>query len=92
MTVREMTSRYDCIERAIRLGKSDSSSRTRRKGWIKIDSLKDHLAIRGEKRRAGLARILATKPVLIVADEPTSGLDAAIKLQIIDLLSCVVMI
>ena len=40
----------------------------------------------GEKRRAGLARILATKPVLIVADEPTSGLDAAIKLQIIELL------
>lgn len=40
----------------------------------------------GEKRRAGLARILATKPSLIVADEPTSGLDAAIKLQIIDLL------
>ena len=40
----------------------------------------------GEKRRAGLARILATKPDLIVADEPTSGLDAAIKLQIIQLL------
>ncbi len=40
----------------------------------------------GEKRRVGLARILATKPKLVVADEPTSGLDAAIKLQIIDLL------
>ena len=40
----------------------------------------------GEKRRAGLARILATKPSVIVADEPTSGLDAAIKLQIIELL------
>lgn len=40
----------------------------------------------GERRRAGLARILATQPRLIVADEPTSGLDAAIKLQIIDLL------
>ena len=33
-----------------------------------------------------MARILATKPKLIVADEPTSGLDAAIKLQIIELL------
>ncbi len=40
----------------------------------------------GERRRAGLAWILATRPQLIVADEPTSGLDAAIKLQIIDLL------
>ena len=40
----------------------------------------------GERRRVGLARILATRPRFIVADEPTSGLDAAIKLQIIDLL------
>jgi len=40
----------------------------------------------GEKRRVGLARILATRPKLVVADEPTSGLDAAIKLQTIELL------
>ena len=40
----------------------------------------------GEKRRVGLARILATQPKLVVADEPTSGLDAAIKLEIIELL------
>ena len=40
----------------------------------------------GEKRRVGLARILATQPKLVVADEPTSGLDAAIKLEMIELL------
>jgi ABC-type dipeptide/oligopeptide/nickel transport system ATPase component len=40
----------------------------------------------GERRRVGLARILATRPKLVIADEPTSGLDAAIKLQMISLL------
>ncbi len=39
----------------------------------------------GEKRRAGLARALATDPVLLVADEPVGGLDALRQRQILDL-------
>jgi peptide/nickel transport system ATP-binding protein len=40
----------------------------------------------GERRRAGIARILLARPGLVVADEPTSGLDAALKADILELL------
>lgn len=89
MTVQEM------LEESLRLHRSELSVADRLTLLRELASkvgLEDRLSQRpsslsgGEKRRAGLARILATKPVLIVADEPTSGLDAAIKLQIIELL------
>lgn len=35
----------------------------------------------GERRRAALARVLVTRPRLLVADEPTAGLDAALKAE-----------
>jgi peptide/nickel transport system ATP-binding protein len=37
----------------------------------------------GERRRAGIARVLAARPRLLVADEPTAGLDAVLKPRII---------
>lgn len=40
----------------------------------------------GERRRAGLARVLLSRPRLLVADEPTTGLDAALKAELVALM------
>jgi ABC-type oligopeptide transport system ATPase subunit len=41
----------------------------------------------GERRRVGIARVLAVRPSFIVADEPLASLDASIRLQVLTLLS-----
>lgn len=40
----------------------------------------------GERRRAGIARVLLARPQLLVVDEPTSGLDAVLKGRMVELL------
>ena len=40
----------------------------------------------GERRRAGVARLLLARPRLVVADEPTAGLDAALKADLLTLM------
>lgn len=40
----------------------------------------------GERRRAGVARILLTRPKLLVVDEPTVGLDAEHKANLLQIL------
>lgn len=40
----------------------------------------------GERRRAGLARVLLARPRLLVADEPTDGLDAQSRVEMLELM------
>ena len=52
----------------------------------KLKQLPKHLS-GGERRRVGLARILAIEPQVIILDEPVAALDQSIKEQIIGLLT-----
>ncbi|MED5374401.1 MAG: dipeptide/oligopeptide/nickel ABC transporter ATP-binding protein [Myxococcota bacterium] len=40
----------------------------------------------GEKRRAGIARVLLAEPRVLIADEPTAGLDAALRAEMVGLI------
>ncbi|MFK7930900.1 MAG: ATP-binding cassette domain-containing protein [Myxococcota bacterium] len=50
------------------------------------DRARPHQLSGGERRRAGLARVLLAQPKLLVADEPTAGLDAHLKAELVELM------
>jgi len=56
---------------------------------LKIDSLRSKNPSNisgGQRRRFGLAKILAVEPDVIIADEPVASLDVSIKQDVMDLL------
>ena len=51
----------------------------------KLESIPRNLS-GGERRRLGLAKIIATEPKVIIADEPVASLDVSIKYEIMEII------
>jgi cobalt/nickel transport system ATP-binding protein len=56
-------------------------------GLAGFERRQPHQLSGGEKKRVGLAGLLAVEPPILVLDEPTSGLDPRARRQFIDLLA-----
>jgi len=87
LTVREL------IEEAVQLTVSDQSEVQKEVNTLlskmKLNGREDQYPYElsgGERRRVGLARMMAVKPEVIIADEPVSSLDVSIKGFIIQLI------
>jgi cobalt/nickel transport system ATP-binding protein len=56
-------------------------------GLTGFERRQPHQLSGGEKKRVGLAGVLAVEPLILVLDEPTSGLDPRARRQLIELLA-----
>ena len=89
-TVREVASmgRRPYLGRWGRLGREDWAAVDRALTWLDLAGLANQAVTAlsgGEKRRVGLARVLAQATEIVLLDEPTAGLDVAHALAVMGL-------